>query len=396
MRPAAILGLILASAAARAAEAPLQEGIRLYAEGRYDDAIARFAAHAQAHPGDWRGWFWGTASLLQKTVAESDVRRRKEILDEAERQTYRMCKEAGLFFSDPLVKYLQGFIESLRGDPLKSYECLDVAIRAAPDQVEAYAEVRLLDNARRAYSRAALDVAKLYMRRGKFEDAAVYLEHSRDQMAADDTDGQLDLVPTLAASEESLGRFENAIGHLRRAIELYRGNVPKQMEYLSSIAMIHLKTERLDEGLAVLAEAPAGTRDAEILYARCFAERLQALRSQEEEPMRRALAAYEDALRDCPEGLTYRLVVDMNELILDRITADTVGEWKEVIRKQVERLLVEQERRPECPAIYWQLSKYYKLLGNREKEIEYGKLHELKRKEVEGKEKYDQFGRPRC
>ncbi|MGH7163698.1 MAG: hypothetical protein ACREID_09450, partial [Planctomycetota bacterium] len=88
--------------------------------------------------------------------------------------------------------------------------------------------------------------------------------------------------------------------------------------------------------------------------------------------------------------------IDYGELLLEKIPSSEGAAHADELRDQEKRLFEEMKRRPECPPIYWQLSRIYKLLGMADREAEYHRLHQQKLASIDKKERYDQYGRPRC
>jgi Flp pilus assembly protein TadD len=394
----ALASLLLAAAALASPTVPelVAEGRKLCEAGRYDEAEARFSEVALAEPANWRGHFWLSVCALQKSIREEDPRVRGEFLATAEAHAWRLCKEPGMFLTHPMPKYLLGIAASLRGDRVVAYEALDSAVRARLDLFRACEEVSLRTSVERAYARSAIDMGKQMLLVGNIDKAHFYLVQGSTYLPKEDGEAQADLDRHLAAAQEALSRFDEAVASLRRAIGYAKDDPDTRYELLASIAMIHLRNEKLEEGLKVLGEMPADCAHVDVLAARCFALRVEALREPEGEPMARALAGYLDAMGKVAKDERYRFVVAYGELLLGRIGAVAKESDKPELEAEIARLLEEAKIRPECPPIYWLLKQIYRLLGDGEKELYYQRLHEEKRKEIENKERYDQHGRPRC
>lgn len=401
VRPIAALLCLFLSAPPASAEQSFADlilaGRKLYDEGKVEEASARFAEAAKREPADWRGHFWLCACALQRALHDEDPRRRADLLSEAEGHAASLCKPpANFYFTHPLPKYLQGLIASMRGDRMGAYGALNKAIRARPETYREFDEIGLQRMAERAFARSAIDLGKQMLVTGNFMNALNLLEQGGTYVPADDRQGQADLARHLAAAQEGLSRFDDAIRNLRRAIELEKEDEEVRFELTASIAMIHLRNEKLEEGTKVLGELPPDCRNIDVVWARSYAKRMEALRDPEGPAMEEALRNYLDLIPRFAKEDQYRFVVDYGETLLRRIGAVLRDADRPAVAPQIERLLEQATLHPECPPVYWQLKQFYKLLGDGEKELYYQRIHDEKRKEIEKKERYDPYGRPRC
>ena len=101
-------------------------------------------------------------------------------------------------------------------------------------------------------------------------------------------------------------------------------------------------------------------------------------------------------MKTFPKEDVYRLVEDYALIVIHAVRPADAMKEKPLLQGALDLLLREIKIRPECPSLYFQAYKLYKLMRNGEKEAEYEKLHALKKKEYEGKARFDSRGRPRC
>ena len=97
-----------------------------------------------------------------------------------------------------------------------------------------------------------------------------------------------------------------------------------------------------------------------------------------------------------PVRVYVAITLELSELILEKIRPVEAPRYKELIEEQIQRLLKEMERRPECPKAYYYVSRLYKLLRDGKKEHKFKEEHDRKSKEYETRERYDRNGRPLC
>jgi len=395
VRRAALALLVLAALAGAQAEEYLRtfkSGFEAYNAKQFETAVARFEECTRMLATDWHGHFWNALALAQLALQADEPQRRAELLRAAQRRTELMVKDAKVGFTSPATLYLEGMINDIGGNHPKAYQKLADAIRAPLAAFQAFADVQLAENVRTAFGIATMNLAETMIIQGNFQAADYYLGEANEYVPAQHP-ARPQLEQHRANVDEAMTKYDSAIQRLRKCIEM---SPEKREELLAGIAVIHLKNERLEDGLKVLDEA-RGSRHPDLLSARCFAARTSAKRAPESEEMARALKLYRETIQALAEDRVYRLVNEFAELVDER-AGPAPDEEALALTREVEALLLRQvELRPECPPAYWNLTRIYRRLRDAEKEAKYGKLHELKSKEFErGKDRFDQHGRPRC
>ena len=202
---------------------------------------------------------------------------------------------------------------------------------------------------------------------------------------------------SLAVLDEAHNRWESAIQRLHKCIEMSENRPQMQLEFRGTIAQIYFKNQRYEDGIKILAEVPEDSTNPEIVAARCTARMHAALRgSARDERVDKALVYYRKALETFPKDDRHRLVEQYTQIVLRKVGVREAQQERALLEDAARRMLVEMKVRPECPSIYFQLYKLYKLLGDTKKENEFEALHRKKRAEFEGKARFDTRGRPRC
>jgi len=396
--------LLALAAAARAQDNPyavaIVEGVELYYQGKYEDALTRFAKARQIAPHDWRGHTWQALTLIQQAMRAKDPLRRNGLLKEAKSMLGPLMKQAGIMFQDPLRHYLLGLIASVRGDDGEALNHLDRARKARTELFEPYNGkpvdgIELKDNVKRGFARGLMAVAKRLILQGEFEAADPRLALAFRELPKNDP-GMRELRRHIAVVDESLGRWESAIEQLRICIELNQDRPKLQTEFVGTIAMIYFLNQKHEEGMKVLAEVPEDSEHPDILAARCTGLKTLALRDPEGKAMDDAIAYYRESMAKYPKEDVYRLVEDYAEIVLEKVRPAHAAQHRELLQDTLEIILREMKLRPECASLYFRAYRLYKLLGDKENEIKYQRLHEIKKKEFEGKARYDTRGRPRC
>lgn len=373
------------------------KGVELYNTGKYDEALTQFARARRLAPFDWQGHAWQAFTLLQQAIQEKAPQRKAALTREAESMTAMLVKQCGMLFQHPLRHYILGLAASVRGEQERALQHLTKAYTAPPSMFQAFNVIQLRNHVARAYSRALTEYAKRFILQGLFEQADPLLQRAERIMPANDKLGQRDLQRSLAVVDEGLSRNESAVKRLRKCIELNDDRPELQVEFIGTIAHIYFKSQRYKEGLAALAEAPADSQHPEILSARCAALLHPALEAApDSKKVDEAIRFFRDAMAKYPKDEVYRLVEDYATLILHKVGRREAKKERALLEETVKRLLVEVEIRPECPSLYFLLYKLYKLLGDKENEIKFQNLHAQKKKEYEGKARFDHRGRPRC
>ncbi|MHC4933103.1 MAG: hypothetical protein ACYTGV_13030 [Planctomycetota bacterium] len=382
LRPALLCLLISATVHSEgdAFQSALQEGIKLFQEQRYAQAITKFARARQLAPEDWRGHAWQAFSLVRQAGAEKDRRRRSALLDEAESLTGPLVKQAGLLFQDPLRHYILGMVESNRGSEEAALNHFNYARRARRSLMERYAEIRLRDQTDRAYGNSTVRLAMSRIMSGRFDEAGKMLDHAAGVLPEGDG-GWFILERARAVVDQAGGRYAEALAHLE-ACKALGGN---RSEVTGAIALVHLKSGDLAAARAALEGVPAGERHPEVVIARCRTHALDAL----EHPEKRAaaLAACRAGMKSLPERETYRLALEISALAL-------AGEAEDVAREAIGYLEAEIRIRPDWPPLYEALERLYGRVGDKEKEAESGRLLALKKKKAADSPRLDILGRP--
>jgi tetratricopeptide (TPR) repeat protein len=393
LAPLLAVAALAAAQGADAWQASYREGIEAYGVKKdFRAAAARFEVCHKIAPHDWHGHFWHALCLAQLALQTQDPDERQRLLAEARRRTELMVANANVPYTSPATLYLEGMIAHIGGDHPRAYERLDKAIRAPAQAYAPFAEVQLLENVRTAYGIACMGLARLMIVQGNFQQADNLL-YDADGYLPKDHPGRAELEQNRAGTDEAMNRYDSAIARLRKCIELQPS---KREEFVGAIAIIHLKNERLEQGLEVLAEVP-DSRHPDVLSAHCYAARIRAKRDPESEAMDRALELYRATIAELPEDRIYRLVMEFAELVLDKVSPAQAASQRKLLEEAVALVERQVKLRAECPAGYWNLSRLFRLLGDAGKEAEFGRLHEQKTKEFEkGKERFDQHGRARC
>ncbi|MGQ0612433.1 MAG: tetratricopeptide repeat protein [Planctomycetaceae bacterium] len=388
--------LLLPAPRARAEEDPFvvayNAGLQAYIARDWPKALASFDECTRLLPKNWRGYFWTALCTTEIGRRMEDLARRAETLKQAQKLTERMIARADLNYTDPLALYLEGLIANIAGDHPRAYERLSRAITCRADSFAPYAEVGLDGNVKTAYAIAALSLAQRMIMFGNWQRADEYLVQVETHLA-EDHPAREEFLQNFAIVDEQMNRDEAAMARLRQVMELAPG---RKEEMLAGIAVILLRGERTDEARKVLAEAGPDAKGFEIVSARCLAAKIEALRDPEGPAMDAALALYRASILALREEDTYRLVCEMAEIMDTRVHPAEVEAHMGLIR-EVEALLLRQvEVRPECPPAYWHLTRIYRLLREPEKLARYERLHETKKEEVLGKERFDHRGKARC
>jgi tetratricopeptide (TPR) repeat protein len=397
VKTAALLLLAaVAAAQARPDDAEIAAGRNAFEAGEYDEAVACFARARALAPGDWRGHAYQSLALLQQAQGDTPLRRREELLRDAERIAGELVKRDLVDFHDPLYRFIKGRIYFLEGDHAKAYAILGEALRAPQEKFASYDEIDLRKMVQRAFAVSGIRIALRLITQGKFEQAEIELENAARCLPEEDPERRM-LERLFAAVSENLGKFDKAIGHLRKCIEMSRADPVAVEELTGTIALIYLNHEEMKKGRLVLAEAPKDSRQVDLVVARCTLACKDALRERGSK-LDEATAYVREAMRSFPPENVYRLVVLYRDLLLTKVgmrEAQT-PEGRALLEEAIPIFQREIDRRPECPQLYFALYRYYKLLGNAEQERRYQDLHDRKRKDFEHQEKYDQRGWPRC
>jgi tetratricopeptide (TPR) repeat protein len=358
----------------------MQDGIKLFQEEGYDQAITKFARARQLSPQDWRGHAWQAFTLVRQAGEEKRRARRNSLLDKAEALTGPLVKQAGLLFQDPLRHYILGIVESNRGNLETALNHFTYARRARRSLMERYAEIRLRDQTDRAYGDSAVRLAMSRIMGGQFEEAGKMLDHAAGILPEGDG-GWFFLERARAVVDRARGRYEDALVHLEACMKL--GG--EKNEITGAIALVHLESGDLAAARAVLKGAPAEERHPEIVVARCRAEKMDALKNAE---MRAAaLAACRAGMKSLPARESYRLALDFSDLAL-------AGDSADLAREAAGYLEGEIKIRPNWPPLYAALERLHGRLGDKEKAAEFGRLFALKKKEWAENPRLDMLGRP--
>ncbi len=397
MRTAALLLLAVAAAAqGRPDDAEIAAGRRAFEASSYDEAIACFARARVLDPDDWRGHVFQSLTLVQQAQGGTGTRRREDLLREAELIAGELVKRDLVDFHDPLYRFIKGLVYSIEGDDGKAYATLGEALRAPREKFAPYEEIELHRMVQRAFAVSGTRVALRLITLGQFEKAEIELETAARGLPEDDPERRL-LERLFAAVSESLGKLDEAVGHLRNCIEMSSNNPVAVEELTGTIALIYLTHEEIEKGRAVLAEAPKDSRQADLVAARCMLACKDALRERGTR-LDEAMAYVREAMRSYSPEHVYRLVLLYRDLLLTKVgmrEAQT-PEGQALLKEAIPIFRREIDRRPECPQLYFVLYRVYKLLGDAEQERRYQDLHERKKKDFEHQEKYDQHGWPRC
>jgi tetratricopeptide (TPR) repeat protein len=393
-----LLPLLLLAAAARAQgphDAEILAGRQAFEARKYEEAIACFRRAAAINPADWRGHAYESLALLQLAMVEPDRNEREALLREAERVAGELVKRNLLEFHDPLYRLVRGLSQYIQGDYARAHATLAEALRTPSQKFARYAEIDLHRSVQRAFSLAAMRIAQRLVAAGRFEEAEIELGNAAKGIPDDDPERPA-LERLLAAVAENLSKYDKAVAHLRKCIELRKDDAATVHELTGTIALIYLLREEYDKGRAVLDEAPKDSRQPDLVVARCTLIVKEALRDRSR--LDAAIASLKATMRSHPPEYVYRLALLYRDLVFAKVGQQEVGtpEGRALLDEAMAIFKREIERRPECPQLYYALYRAYKLLGDAEQERRYQELHELKKKELDRLEKYDERGAPRC
>ena len=374
----------------------MQAGLDGYKKKQYEAALTQFATARQLGPARWEGHTWQALTLIQMAIGERDPRRRAALTREAEAMTVPLDKQCGLMLQHPLRNYILGMCASVRGETDRAKVILTKAYTAQRSMFKGYDGIQLLKNVERAYGRVLMDFARRYVLQGEWEAAEPLLKQAEKILPKDDP-GRKELHRSFAVIDEALGRYPGAIRNLEICFKLYEGNKQLQTEFVGTIAQIHFKSEELDKGVAVLKTVPEDSKHQDIIAAWCTYQKIIALRAMPNDAaVAHAMTFFRKALETYPADERYRLVEDYVQIVLHKIGKREAQKERAALVDALNLLISEIALRPECPSLYFQAYKIYKLLGDGKKELEYENLHTLKKKEYEGKARFDARGRPRC
>lgn len=396
MKPAALLLLAAAALAqGRPDQAEIEAGRAAFDAAKYDDALACFVRACALDPQDWRGHAYQSLTLVQLAMGDSDPRRREGLLREAESVGGDLVKRNLVEFHDPLYRFIRGIVLSVQGDDAKAYAVLGDALRAPREKFAPYDEIELHRMVARAFAVSAIHVALRFITQGQFEQAEIELENAARYLPEDDSEQRM-LQRLFAATSESLSKVDKAVGHLRKCIELSKGDQPAIDELMGTIAVIYLTHEEIDEGRKVLEEAPKDSRQPDLVAARCTLVAKEALRDPAK--LDDGISYLRAAMRTYPPENVYRLVLLYRDLLFTKVGQREAAtpEGKALLDEAIPIFKREVDRRPECPPLYFALYRIYKFLGDGEQERRYQDLYERKKKDFEHQERYDQHGWPRC
>ena len=372
--------------------AAYEAGLKAYTERDWPTALARFDECVRLLPTNWRGHFWLALCTTEQGRRMEDPGKRAAALKRAQGLVERMAARARLNYTDPLVLYLEGLVATISGDHARAHERLWRATRSRIESLREYAEVQLEDNVKVAFAVAALGLGQRMIMFGNWQRADEYLLQAETHLPADHP-ALPELLQNLALVDEQMARDDKAVERLRALLAV---SPDRREEMLAGIAVIHLHNERTDLGRKVLAEAGPEARGFEISSARCLAAAIDAKRDPEGPAMEEALALYRSTIQAFPETETYRLVCELGDLVDSYVHPAQAAEHGALLGELEKLLLRQVELRPECPPAYWFLARVYRLRRDAEKIAKYEKLHEVKKEEILGKERFDHRGRPRC
>ncbi len=394
MRILGILVLVASLAAQdeRGFRKEFAEGKALYEKGDIHEALDHFDNATRRMPRDWRGHFYRAICLATLGSRELDPTVRQNLFEQAEDTRQTVIKTTGNRFTDPIGLYLGGLIDTMSGRRIPAYEKLTKAMRLPRLAYEPYRSIELTKHVAEAFGIAAMKMAESYIFMGDFDQADRTLREADTNVPKDHKD-RADLEQNLAVVDEAQGRFESAVKHLRICQKLR----PKRTEEFSAvIATIYLHIEQPAKAKAVMDEIPAGSKNPDVVAVRARYLYDLAMNEPEEPIMDKAIGHYRKVLTDYPPALAYGLVIELGELMEEKIRPADAAKHEGLIREQIARLKRELANRPECPKTYWQLHKFYKLLKETTLQARYELLHARKKKEYEGRARFDRFGRPRC
>lgn len=396
MRTLPALLLVVALGAAQENNPYLREiaaGIEKLRAEDTDQAMKHFAQAQRIAPQDWRGYAWQCIAHFVRADTEPDAKRRAAIAEEANAVAAEMTRRAGVRFTDPLYLYLRGVVLGLQEQIPQAYGRLKKAREASAHRFEPYAEFALRTKLENAFAQQALNLAGIDLRYRQHEAADKHLAEAEEGLSG--TPVEVRYLRLRAVVCEHLQRAEEAIRHLRRVIAL--ANDPRiTSELTGNIAMIHFQGNRTKEGLEALAELDPNDEHPEVVAARCMHRYKQALDAPDSEKMKEALDYYRSMLAKERPTVSFRLAEQFSEMVLEKVGPQDAAREKPLLEEAVRIAQKEQARRPECPSLYYLLSRLHRLLGDAKLELHYQRLHELKKKEFDSHPPYDENGRPRC
>ncbi len=392
-----ILGVLLVVAALAVGDEKdfrreFKAGLALYENGDIHKAFDHFDNACRLKPMDWRGHFYRSICLATLGSRELDPTVRQNLFEQAEHARQTVIKTTHNRFRDPIGLYLGGLIDTMNGRRIPAYEKLGKAMRLPRLAYEPYKDFKLTKHVAEAFGIAAMKMAESYIFMGDFDQADKMLREADTNVPADHKD-RADLEQNLAVVDEAQGRFESAVKHLRTCQKL---RPERKEEFAAVIATIYLHIEQPAKAKKVMDEIPAGSKNPDVLAMRARYLYDLAMNEPEEPIMDKAIAHYREVLEDYPAALAYGLVIELGELMEEKIRPADAAKHKAFIQEQIARLKRELANRPECPKTYWQLHKFYRLLKETTLQARYEMLHARKKKEFEGRARFDRFGRPRC
>jgi tetratricopeptide (TPR) repeat protein len=373
----------------------LKKGVELHLAQEYEEALTYLARARRIYPQDWRGHTWQALTLINMASGEKDLRRRDALIDEAKAMQSPLLKQAGMLFQSPLRMYLNGLANSTRGDAAGAYREFRKAFLAKPELFKKYESIELRKHVKNGYALASLDLGVSVIIQAQYEDALRFLAQADQHLGANHTH-RLVLHSNHALVCEALGQFELALKHIHRCIEICEksGEKDKAIGYRASTAMIHLQKKDVDKARKILDALPKDSVLQRVIQARC---RLRLIETERDpSKLLETLAFFRKQLKHYPEDGRMRLIVDYGELVVTYMGRRQADENRDLILKMIEMVEKERKLHPECPALYWILSKSHRLLGDMEKALTFERLHEQKRKEYETKHRFDSKGRNRC
>lgn len=395
---ALLLGALCTGVLAQGYVDEIKAGRRHYEAGRFDEALPHFTNARKLDPDDWRGHAWQTFTLIEQARREKDRTRRLALLQEAEAVAGVLIKRKLVLFQDPLYKFALGIISDLRRDPARAFDAFHQAYRAPREKFAPYTEIQLRENVERAFAEASIQAATWLIVRGgdgQFERADRLLTEA-DRLVPEDDPERILLERRLAVVCEHLKRPEQAIRHLRRCIELTKDDPAAVQEATAAIALIHFDNGELEKGSAVLKELPPDCRHPDVIAARAKALYKQAMAAPAGDAMSTALAHHREAIRQLAVHDRNRLVVPFVELVLEKVGPSDVEKERALLTEAEQLAKREIDIRPECPSLYFHLSRLYRLLGKENLAIHYQDLHKQKKKAYADADQCDERGRPLC
>lgn len=374
----------------------LKKGIELHVAQKYEEALTYLARARRIYPQDWRGHTWQALTLINMAGLEKkSPQRRDALLDEAKAMQTPLIKQAGMLFQSPLRMYLNGLANSTRGDAAGAYREFRKAFLAKPELFKKYEPLELRKHVQNGYALASLDLGVSVIIQAQYEDALRFLSQA-DQYLEAEHQHRLVLHSNFALVCEALGQFKPALKHLQRCITIAEksGQKNKVIGYSASQAMIHLQKKDVEKARKILDTLPADSVVPHLLQARC---RLRLIETERDpSKLLDTLAFFRKQLKLYPPDGRMQLIVDYGELVVTYMSRRQADEHRDLILQMIDIVEAERKLHPECPALYWILSKSHALLGDEEKALTYERLHERKRKEYQTKHRFDAKGRSRC